>query len=306
MRLRSLSLLAALVTATAPAIAGGLPPSLGLHPYLSAWNAGRLSHIAEIDNDSLLLNRDDGFYTSGLRYTAASSLGAHSAGWRIGQELYTASDINLRGSQLRRGDHPYAAWAYVGVFGKTEQTDGSSRLLGLDLGCLGPCAGGRAVQTRLHKLLNQPLPQAWDTQFKNEAGAMLYGAWTPRRWNASANVDFTPVLQARFGNIHTDASAGLTLRAGQLAPGGVHAVLRMEARAVGYDATLQGGYFNDDEPRAVQPKRLTGELELGVCWQGGEWDLAASVIRRANEVRGLPASLGAQNFVRLRLAYTPR
>jgi lipid A 3-O-deacylase len=272
------------------------------------WRQGRLTHAVEIDNDSLLLRRDDGLYTSGARYTALSELGGRSVGWRIGQELYTASDINLAPRQIPAGDHPYAGWLYAGVRTAQENAGGARLATGLDLGCFGPCAGGRWTQTNLHRLLNQPLPQGWETQLKNEAGVLAWADWSPARLAFSPGVDLTPTLGLRVGNIHTDASAGLQLRVGQLgrAPGSVHGFLRVQARAVAWDATLQGGYFSGGQARAVRPERLTGELELGVRWQGEQLGLGAAIVRRANEVRSLPASLGAQNFARLQVGWTPR
>ncbi|MGH8807109.1 MAG: lipid A deacylase LpxR family protein, partial [Noviherbaspirillum sp.] len=71
---------------------------------------GRAAHIVEIDNDTLLLNRDDGFYSSGLRYVYTHNLRRDNAmttfGWRVGQELYTASDIKLAPEFVGSPDHP--------------------------------------------------------------------------------------------------------------------------------------------------------------------------------------------------------
>jgi sugar (pentulose or hexulose) kinase len=114
----------------------------------------------------------------------------------------------------------------------------------------------------------------------------------------------------RAGNIFTDLSAEATLRAGRLqvtADGpGVYGFARGAVRAVGYDATLQGGMLSDEDGRTVRPGRVTGEWELGIQWQDQSWAWRLSVVRRGNEIAGLPESLGRQDFLRLVVSYFPQ
>lgn len=278
-----------------------------------AYTDGKMVHVLDVDNDSLLLNKDDGLYTSGLRYTQRYTTGdAASAmvfGWRIGQELYTASDINLPPALVSAPDHPYAGWLYGGMFKEAYQANGSYRKFGIDIGCLGPCAGGKWLQNNLHRLLNQPLPQGWSRQVKNEAGIVLYADIAPIRWKPGSSIDITPNLHGRFGNIFTDIGAGLTIRAGRLNllpdQATLHAYLHIDGRAVGYNATMQGGYFSRNDVHTVKPKRFVGEAELGISWNSEPYAVNIGIVRRGNEVRGLPNSLGAQNFVRAQFSYAP-
>ncbi|RZI40996.1 lipid A deacylase LpxR family protein [Herbaspirillum sp. HC18] len=289
-------------------------PFAGLaEDYESVRTSGSVWHIADIDNDSLLLNKNDGFYTSGLRYTQSYALKSSGRltiyGWRIGQELYTASDINLPPERVQPPDHPYAGWLYGGFFKESWRADGTHSMFGIDIGCIGPCAGGEWTQTTLHKMINQPLPQGWSKQVRNEAGVVLRGEIAPVRWTPNPSIDITPVFNARFGNIFTDAGAGLTVRAGRLnvfpAEPALHAYARVEARAVGYNATLQGGYFSNDNPHTVDPKRFVGEAEAGIAWNQGAYGAKAAIIRRSNEIKDLPNSIGAQTYVHLQFSYTP-
>ena len=274
---------------------------------------GRATHSLAIDNDSLLLQRDDGFYSSGIGYSWHSTLReagvARTVGWRLGQELYTASDIKLPPERIGRLDHPYAGWLYAGVFSAAARADGSGYRYGLDIGCLGPCAGGRWTQTNLHRLLDQPVPRGWSTQLENEPGLVLHGEITPVRWAPAPWIDLAPTLHGRFGNIFTDAGAAFTLRAGRLpaSPGqsGLHGFVRLDARAVAYNATLQGGYFSGGGQRTVSPERLVGEAEAGVAWQASSFGIVFSVIRRSSEIEGLSNAAGAQNFARVLFTYTP-
>lgn len=274
---------------------------------------GASSIVLDIDNDSLLMNRNDGFYTSGVRITQQSAMRNAAQlvtyGWRIGHEMYSASDIKLQSAQVQALDHPYAAWLYGGLFREVRQVDGAYTRIGFDLGCLGPCAAGERVQTNLHRLINQPLPQGWSVQVKNEFGAVLYGDVAPARWSLQPWLDVQPSIRGRFGNIFTDVTAAVTLRAGALgdlpAASTRHLYLKFGARAVGHDASLQGGYFSSGNPHTVRPQRLVAEAEAGLQWVHEPFALLAAIVRRGNEIRDLPAAAGAQNFVRLQLVYFP-
>lgn len=283
--------------------------------YKQAREEGEVSHVLDIDNDSLLLNKNDGFYSSRVRYNQRRTLpdtfgGTVTFGWRIGQELYTASDIKLPPELIGPPNHPYAGWLYGGFFRETNHLNGSHTTLGIDIGCLGPCAGGYWTQTNFHRLLNQPLPQGWSTQVKNELGVVLYGEFAPVRWNLGSSVDVTPDLHGRFGNIFTDLGAGLMMRAGRLNilpdQPTLHGFLRLEGRAVGYDATLQGGYFSSGNVYTTDPKRLVGEAEIGVAWIRGPYGARVSIVRRSNEIADLSNAIGAQNYGRLQFSYTPQ
>lgn len=279
--------------------------------FKTAFDQGKTTHFLEVENDSMLLKRDDRFYTSGLRYTQQYALHGDAKltvfGWRIGQELYTAWDTSLPPGLIGPPDHPYAGWLYGGLFKRTHRIDGTHEIYGMDLGCIGPCAGGEWTQNNLHRLLGQNQARGWDKQIKNEAGLVLYADFAPLRWTAAKWLDVTPNLHVRFGNIFTDAGAGATLRVGQLnlLPGEstLHGFVRVDARAVGYNATLEGGYFSANNPHTVKPKRLVGEAEIGLAWQQGQYGLSASVVRRGNEIRGLSNALGAQNFARVTITY---
>jgi lipid A 3-O-deacylase len=313
MRSLPLKSIAALMLAGAslPASADTVGKMLG--DYRSAAARGVSTYQLDIDNDSLLLRGDDGFYTSGLRltqyYTMRDAAKLTRFGWRVGQELYTGLDPKLPAASRPALDHPYAGWLYGGIFKETHRTDGSHENFGIDIGCLGPCAGGEWTQNTLHRIFNQPMTQGWSAQVRNEPGVVLYADVAPLRWTPAASIDITPRFYGRFGNIFTDAGAGVTIRAGQLNllpdQATLHGFLRLDGRVVGYNATLQGGYFSRDNAYTVRPKRVVGEVEMGLMWQRARYGLSMSVVRRGNEISGLSNGAGAQNFARLQFSYTP-
>jgi hypothetical protein len=285
--------------------------SAGEMTYL--FEKGRMTRTLDIDNDSLLLNRTDKFYSSGLRYTQNYSLpaqgGWRSAGWRFGQQLYTPSSILLEPGQISQFDRPYAGWLYGGLFTRSEQADGSEVSLGIDMGCIGPCAGGHPTQSFFHHLLNQNAPRGWRSQVRNEFGLVVHGGGRAPYWNLSRNADLRTGLAFRLGNIFTDLSLETVLRGGQLrlpsSGTGTYGFLRAAARAVGYDATIQGGLLSDGDVRTAKPRRWTGEVEFGLQWQHQQMGVRFSIVHRTNEIEGLTESVGRQNFFRISFTWIP-
>ena len=141
---------------------------------------------------------------------------------------------------------------------------------------------------------------------RNEAGVVLYAVEAPVRWQFGPLVDLTPSVQGRFGNITTDIGVSLLLRGGQLEPvpdgSALLTYARLQGRAVGYNAMLQGGYLSKNNPHVVSPERLVGEVEVGIRWTIGRYALSAAIVRFSNEIAGLPSSVGTQNVGRLQLA----
>ncbi len=274
---------------------------------------GRPISTLEIDNDSLLLRRDDGLYTSGVRFSRSYRLGStegwRSAGWRLGQQIFTPLDVRVRAGNLNPLDRPYAGWLHGGFFYNVVDFDGSELAFGLDVGCVGPCAGGRATQTFVHKVFDQPEPRGWSTQIRNEAGVVLRAGARAPYWRLNRHADLRPGVALRLGNIFTDLTADVTLRAGRLESSveaaGLYVFARGALRAVAYDATLEGGMFSEDQVRTVKPRRMTGEWELGLQWYQRSWAWRLSLVRRGNEISGLPESLGRQDFLRLSISYFP-
>ncbi len=280
--------------------------------FKKAMDAGHVTTDLHIDNDTLMFNQRDGFYTSGVeigrRYLLKDESASTEFGWHVGQDMYTASDIKYTPDMISDFDHPYAAWLYVGLSKNTARSDGSHIKWSVDIGCLGPCAAGEWTQTNLHRVLNQPLPQGWSTQMRNEWGAVLSANVSPLRWSVAPSFDITPNLHGRFGNIFTDAGGGVTLRIGRLnifpEQDTLHGYLRLDASVIGYNATLQGGYFSHDNPRTVAPKRLVGESEIGVQWKHGAYSARVAVVRRTNEIKELPNGMGEQTIARFVFSHT--
>ncbi|HYD05744.1 MAG TPA: lipid A deacylase LpxR family protein [Reyranella sp.] len=150
-------------------------------------------------------------------------------GISIGQNLYTPADTDTSAPIFN--DRPYAAWLYASfalqstykrVDPKTMK-DVPVRLdtLQLDLGVIGPAAGGEFVQNNFHRLIGVAPANGWANQLHNEP---TLGLTFERRWRTNYGVvfedpkleyDLVPRIGAAIGNVATYASAGGTLRIGK-------------------------------------------------------------------------------------------
>lgn len=152
----------------------------------------------------------------------------------LGQNMYTASDIRLKPSQIPAKDHPYGAWLYVGLHREVYSSDERYWQYGFDIGCIGPCALGQPAQNFIHKYItDSPSPQGWGSQIHNELGIEFRyeHAWRAYRYvfgsrggealrlgrsyqGAPLAFDVRPSVSLGLGNIQTYAGFGATARFG--------------------------------------------------------------------------------------------
>ncbi|GAA4363483.1 lipid A deacylase LpxR family protein [Hymenobacter saemangeumensis] len=201
--------------------------------------------------------------------------------------------LRIQDPDIRYGDRPYASYIYATFF--HAQTSGARRWRlssGLQLGVIGPAAGAKGFQTAVHRWLAAPTPRGWDYQVQNDLvlGYELGGERQLLAIGSAAEVVGT--AGAALSTMRSYGSGGLLLRLGRFNPyfetmtgvaaaenrGGLRRLqlyteLRAEARAVGYDATLQGGLLNRDSPYtlpagAVRRGVLQGAAAAVLAYQG--------------------------------------
>jgi len=234
----------------------------------------------------------------------------------LGHSMYTPSDIKLKADQLSADERPYAAWVYIGFYRELFASDGRYWRYGLDLGCIGPCAGGEQLQTFIHRnITNSPIPQGWSAQIHSEPGVVFRYEYVPGTWLPLSYLDLTPHVQFGVGNIQIYAGAGVTLRLGKFrsnyltqwhsnhplealaAAEGVESdagwqfwkrkddfdiywFVRLHGDAVAYNALQQGGMINRSSPHKGQARPLIVEGESGVAFHHSDFSVSFSLVRR--------------------------
>ncbi len=281
--------------------------------------------IFQGENDALAaFSGSDEHYTNGLRFFGlrhpdfaprwADSFGnwwcswacpqlplvANSFGFAIGQNLYTPDDLSV--AALIPDDRPYAAWLYGALLLQiTDLRLRKQHAFELQLGVIGPAAGGEWLQTEIHKLIDDELPQGWDNQLPDEPGINLIYRY--RRRFGGESFDFVPHVGGAVGTIMVMANAGATLRAGWNISGfpqteipttaepseeGVarprwefYFFVGADGRAIAHNIFLDGTVFRDSH--SVEKEDFVYDLRAGFSVRRNNWRFNYTFVRRSEE-----------------------
>jgi lipid A 3-O-deacylase len=263
------------------------------------------------DND--ILDYTDRFYTNGIKIEIISpglqqnpvsrltlpywSSGTNYYGLSLVQNMFTPSTTKTGG--ILYGDRPYASYLYVGSFKITNDSAHKFRQTSeFDIGIIGPNSYGEWVQRSFHNSVptnNEPL--GWEYQIQND----LLVNYSISYEKGLVSQKYFEILLASVGNIgtlYTNLSGGAQLRAGWLNPyfsnlgvakkpmllrSGLRNVqfflfIKGSGKLVGYDATLQGGLFNQSSTYTLPADQISrvvfqGSGGIAFSWNGIRLDL---------------------------------
>ncbi len=207
-------------------LAASLVPALGHADILSV----------KVEND-IIATGSDGHYTNGVEVIWGfapdeqnwtrrfadllpgwSGSNLDNVAYRFGHQIYTPKEIETE--SLIENDRPYAGLLFAGMsMFSDSQHDGwrAAQGLHLDVGIVGPAAGGKRLQRAVHKVTSSDEPNGWDNQLENEAFVNLgyqHRWWLQQRF-AGLELEYGPSLGFALGNLYRYGSAGLGLRLGQ-------------------------------------------------------------------------------------------
>ncbi|TYZ08848.1 lipid A deacylase LpxR family protein [Hymenobacter lutimineralis] len=206
--------------------------------------------------------------------------GTEYFGVRVHYDGFTP--LRIQDAFIRVGDRPYASYLYADFFRTLNRPTRHLRLTtGLQLGVIGPAAGAKGFQTKLHKWLGAPTPRGWDYQIQNDLVLGYMGRLEGRLAHVGRAVELIGGATASLGTLRTYAGADARLRVGLLNPYfanlGVssranrqqlrrvqlYTEARLEGRVVGYDATLQGGLLRRDNPYELPAQAISRTVAIG-------------------------------------------
>jgi len=282
----------------------------------------------KIEND-IISTGSDGHYTNGFELMRsfkpdadhwsrrfADVLPGWSAGevdnvaYRLGHQIYTPNDIER--AELIEDDRPYAGLLFAGLsIFSDHQHEGwrGASGLHLDVGIVGPAAGGKKIQRRVHEATNSDEPRGWDNQLRNEPFVNLayqHRWWLQQRF-AGLEFEYGPSAGFSLGNLYTYGSAGLGLRIGQglarsfsipaVAPaqsgsmffdqGGGFAwnlFANVEGRYMAQNMLLEGNTFKSSH--SVDPNEWVGDAKAGIALTWNSWQVAFASVWRTREFNG--------------------
>ncbi|MGJ3230944.1 MAG: lipid A deacylase LpxR family protein [Oceanicaulis sp.] len=235
-------------------------------------------------------------------------------GFAVSHTLYTPRDITLANPPA--DDHPYAAHLSFQWFATAAEPDAENTIL-IDVGVIGPSAGGEFIQEGWHQLIDGDEPNGWDYQLKNEIVFALAGQRVARHPGPSlGGLETDAVTHAglTLGTLRTSISAGATLRAGfgldqafappRLRPAiGPSSLYRpcdgvagyvfagLGAYGVARDVFLDGNTFRNS--RSVEKYAAVADLQAGVELHAGRYRAAFTYVLRTEQFKGQD---GAQQF----------
>ena len=224
------------------------------------------------DND--LFSGTDRFYTQGtyfdlispcvqvvpLKYLLPSlkqSVNYHGIAFE--QDVFPPSTI--RSDTVLAGDRPFSALVYLSQFRISVSKEKELRLSSkIDFGLIGPGAKGKETQQHIHRWTNNDQPLGWQYQVAEDY-MLNYAVQLEKGLFIRNGFECIGTAAARAGTIYTDASASGLIRAGWMDNYFEHLGLskkpkkfnrkfqyyvfcKGDVKAVGYNATLQGGMFN--------------------------------------------------------------
>ena len=200
--------------------------------------------------------------------------------------------LKILEANIRYGDRPYAAYIYVKNYQVNNFKDKKQRLTsGLDLGFLGPGAGAKQFQIKVHEWLDSPRPLGWDNQLRTDLILGYTADYEKQLLGVGKILEVIGNAGASVGTLYTHAAGGLFIRTGKMNPyfqnlgitsrenrGNLQkfqffAQGRLTGKLVGYNATLQGGLLNQQNPYTLSASQISRAIRQEaaglVCTYGG-------------------------------------
>ena len=245
------------------------------------------------DND--IFDNTDYYYTNGINIELITPLAIISPlsgfliglsgsqinlyGFSIKQNIYTP--INPDIAEISKGDRPFSAFLTMGQFRESYNLQKRiSVKSSINFGVLGPASMGSLVQSSIHNIE----PVGWNNQIKNNI-VINYSIKIEKGIISTPHIELNLTVGGNFGTIFNKINSGLYFRTGSFSPvvkcattsygssANNNAIqywffVTGETNLVAYDATLQGGLFNNENPYVIQNNdinRVIVNLSIGVA-----------------------------------------
>jgi len=183
--------------------------------------------------------------------------------------------------EIQLGGRPFAAAIMLKSFLVAKDTINSSRLTSsLSLGIIGPGAFGGEMHRGIHEATGNKIPQGWRNQIKNDVVLNYQLGYEKQVIRYADFFSLQGQSEINLGTLFTNASVGANATLGFINNGfssvkkkrnfQLYIFAQPRLRLVGYDASLQGGLFNNKSVYTISSsdiKRLTGQFNFGLILQ---------------------------------------
>lgn len=240
-------------------------------------------------------------------------------------QFYTPRRITVARPQPL--DRPWAGYMYASAMLQLTDGENEQHVFEGQLGILGQGAGAQYVQTRWHQFIGSPNdPAGWHNQVKNEPVAnLLYTYNYLHRIGKGNHADVMVSPGFMLGTLQTYPAVGATVRLGRNISGFSFLQLPAargnddgeprprwegyfmggaDARYVVHNATLDGGFFNNDGP-SVDREPLVHDLRAGFSVRRDSLRLSYNFVTRGREFATPPGGPSTHRFHSLALSWEP-
>ncbi len=187
-------------------------------------------------------------------------------GLRLEQDVFTPRSI--RHDSIYYGERPFAAFFLISHELISVDREKKQRLITqVDLGIIGPAAMGKEEQKGIHKALDNIEPLGWQYQLSTDY-LINYNLRFEKGLLRRKYIDWLAISELKLGTLYDNTAIGTMLRIGcmkhyfetnEIAPipdFQCYFFGRLMGTVVVYNATLQGGVFNNKDVYALSSKEI--------------------------------------------------
>lgn len=255
--------------------------------------------ILKIVFDNDIFNNTDYYYTNGVKIELVTPLAKRSPltnlligfrdsqinffGFSIKQNIYTPTNPDIE--EISFDDRPFSAFLTLGQFRESYNLHKNISLKSnINFGVIGPASMGGIVQSSIHNIE----PVGWDNQIRNNI-IIDYSLKLEKGIISTPHLEINVTTGGNVGTVFNKIFGGLYIRTGSFIPvfRGLATntysdsrkqtsvnpfqywfFLNAETNFVLYDATLQGGIFNTENPYTIQSSdinRLVANVSIGLA-----------------------------------------
>ena len=223
---------------------------------------------------------NNGLKKNPINHILISTQNSHTQyGLVIEHNGYTPKHLGV--DSILINDRPYASAIMIKSFKIAIDTIHQSRLNStFSLGVIGPAAFGKEMQVGIHNLTQNIIPQGWHNQIKHDLVINYQLNYERKLIGLKNNFILSGVGGINIGSLNNSANIGTTIILGifkspyQINSSNKNVEIYIYAQPMVnyyvYDATLQGGLFNDKSPHTLPNSRIENvvfQFNGGVVFQ---------------------------------------
>ena len=185
---------------------------------------------------------------------------------------------SYKSPEIQYGDRPFAAAIMLKSFVISTNTEKKYRgYSSFNLGILGPGAFGKEMQVAIHEATGNTIPQGWKNQIKNDIVLNYEVGLEKQLFRFKNLLSIQSDANLKVGTLFTNASFGLNATIGIINSPftsnkdkkgfQLYFYTQPVVNVIGYDATLQGGLFNQKSPYTISNsslERFTAQHNYGL------------------------------------------